>query len=64
MQRELFRLLSTIAMVFLVLDLLALPATDWGSAPFYAALFGAAILVAFIAVISWEFRREIEAGME
>ena len=61
MQRELYRFLLTVSLVFLVLDLLALPAVEPGSAPFYADLLGVAILAAFAALITWEFRRQMAA---
>ncbi len=61
MQRWLYRFLLTVSLVFFVLDLIALPFTEPGGASFYAAVFGIAVLAGFIALISWEFRRQMAA---
>jgi hypothetical protein len=55
------RLALNLAMVFLVLDLIALPFTTVGSGEFYIALIGITILVVFIIVVSLEIRREMKA---
>lgn len=54
------RLALNLAMVFLVLDLIALPFTRVGSGEFYIALIGIIILVAFITLVSLEIRREMK----
>ncbi len=55
------RLALNLAMVFLVLDLIALPFTTVGSGEFYIALIGIIILALFITLVSLEIRREIKA---
>jgi hypothetical protein len=55
------RLALNLAMVLLVLDLIALPFVDTNSGEFIIALIGIAILILFIAFVSFEIRREVKA---
>lgn len=56
------RLALNLAMVLLVLDLIALPFVDVHSGEFIIALIGITILIMFIALVSFEIRREIKAA--
>ncbi len=56
------RLALNLAMVLLILDLIALPFVRVDSGEFFITLIGLAILILFIALVSFEIRREAKAA--